>query len=449
MCGCETRVLQALSNSGLVAKLRGKLPKDALESPAVPTKTPTGLLKEISAMNLGVIAESLLRGQITILPDIISAKTRESKQTKKFLEAVEELKGEINRIADGEKQYYEKPITQTGCDIVGHPDIITTNHIFEIKTTSRLKTNWKSFLLQAFCYAALAPRTKFLHIVLPLQGHIWTYDLSNWVKRNEFLTVLKGFRGVDPNNIQQGLQAAADLGVGMHIGKKTTLAASVRGLPNVRPYQLFLSMKSTPFVKDTDIANTLNLVELNQLRMYAHAPYIFNLCDTEDYIARGLSEHLQLATSCGFKGMVVHVGKRVKRDMDEALENMKQNILRVLEAVPQGIFILETPAGQGSEVLTTCDEFMDWVCSLNHPRLKVCIDTCHVFATGIQPSEYLTAVLAKKKWKDTFTLLHFNDSQEDLGSRVDRHAVIGGGKIGREELIKCARMVDVDIIAEW
>lgn len=450
MCGGEIRVREALSSSVLVAKLRGKLPKEALQVPDVPTKRPSSLLKEVSAIDLGIIID------VDLLPArVFSEKTRASKPAKDFVAAIERMREEIRRLAGQERQLYEAPITQPGCQIVGHPDILTTSHIFEIKTTSRLKASWKDFLLQAFCYAALAPRTKFLHIVLPLQNHIWTYDLSKWAKRAAFLEVLKGYKGVDQNAVQQGLREATELGVGFHIGKKTTIAASLRGLGNTRPYQMFLSMKSQPLVSDTDVANALNLVELNGLRVYAHAPYIFNLCDTEDYIVEGLVSHLNTATACGFKGLVVHVGKkdsgkRVQRELSVALDNMKHNILRVLEGAPNGIFILETPAGQGSEVLTTCQEFMDWVIGLNHPRLKVCIDTCHVFAAGSQPSTYIQAVLDKTIWREKLAMLHFNDSEVELGSRVDRHAVIGGGHIGREEMIRCARMVGgLDIIAEW
>jgi deoxyribonuclease-4 len=70
-------------------------------------------------------------------------------------------------------------------------------------------------------------------------------------------------------------------------------------------------------------------------------------------------------------------------------------------------------------------------------RLGVCLDTAHLFAAGYP-------VHTPKGWnktiKETDALLglkevlafHLNDSKTELGSRVDRHAGIGQGKIGRE-----------------
>src|SRR5678815_515634 len=72
----------------------------------------------------------------------------------------------------------------------------------------------------------------------------------------------------------------------------------------------------------------------------------------------------------------------------------------------------------------------------NPARLGVCLDTAHLFAAGydlrtrrgwhaaideLEASIGLEQVLA----------FHLNDSKTDLGSRVDRHAHIGQGKIGR------------------
>lgn len=449
------RVRQALSSSSLKAKLRGKLPKNALEVPELGGTPPSGIIKELvgKASELGILTEALLQG---IPPDIVfhnvSEKTRNSKQTKSFLEKVEITRKAINKLLDGEKAFYEKPITQPGCKIVGHPDILSKTHIVEIKTSGRLKTSWKDFLLQSFSYAALRPEAKFLHIALPAQGHVWTYDLSKWKKRNDYLKVLKEYTTFDQNVAMNALQIAIGLGMGSHVAKLPTLISTVRSLEPISPYQIFLSMKSSPLIKDKDIAFTSAHIEAENLVIYAHAPYIFNLCNDDDWIVAGLSRHLSIATACGFKGLVVHVGKQKSFSKEFALENMKNNILKIVNSVENGLFILETPAAQGTEVLIKCEEFMNWVCDLNHPRVVACIDTCHVFAAGTQPDVYIEMVLAKPAWKRKFRLLHFNDSEADFDSGVDRHAMIGAGKIGAETLIRCARMANrenIDIIAEF
>jgi deoxyribonuclease-4 len=100
--------------------------------------------------------------------------------------------------------------------------------------------------------------------------------------------------------------------------------------------------------------------------------------------------------------------------------------------------LLETPAGQGTEVLTDFDEFLDFVTSFKDPRLRICVDTCHVFATGYEPKDYAEGILIRRP--DLLTLVHFNDSSTPCGSCVDRHAFIGTGDIGLAKLTEIAEL---------
>ena len=75
--------------------------------------------------------------------------------------------------------------------------------------------------------------------------------------------------------------------------------------------------------------------------------------------------------------------------------------------------------------------------SFNDPRLRMCLDTCHVFAAGHKPLDYLKAALARK---GLLKLVHFNDSLDVCGSCKDRHAPIGGGKIGFEGMKELAEL---------
>ena len=100
--------------------------------------------------------------------------------------------------------------------------------------------------------------------------------------------------------------------------------------------------------------------------------------------------------------------------------------------------LLETPAGQGTELLRTWDEFFGFVRGIADPRLQVCIDTCHVFATGADPAEYLGR--AVREASGVVRLVHFNDSKGARGSCVDRHAPPGEGEIG---LVKMAEIAAI------
>ena len=64
------------------------------------------------------------------------------------------------------------------------------------------------------------------------------------------------------------------------------------------------------------------------------------------------------------------------------------------------------------------------------------MDTCHVFATGQNPLDYIKKIVSTDL--TLLKLVHFNDSSTPCGSCVDRHAFIGTGKIGYAALKEIA-----------
>jgi len=107
--------------------------------------------------------------------------------------------------------------------------------------------------------------------------------------------------------------------------------------------------------------------------------------------------------------------------------------------------LLETPAGQGTELLTDMKEFLDFVESFGSPKLRVCLDTCHVFASGHDPKAYLETALARP---GLLKLVHYNDSLGACGSCVDRHAHIatGEGLIGFPKMSEIAAICSTHTI---
>ena len=229
--------------------------------------------------------------------------------------------------------------------------------------------------------------------------------------------------------------------IGSHMSKQKTLLETVKTIPfhTGKPAQIFIgnpqSTKVTVNEKDLE-ATSLYLKALKGIpepKLFIHSQYIINLSyepgTLNDYPVQTLQESLQAGTKAGAKGVVVHVGKATKLSQDKALENMFTNISNALEAATEQCpLLLETPAGQGTELLTTYDEFLTFVQTVDHPHLKICVDTCHVFATGQCPLVYIQSLL--KDAPDLLTLVHYNDSKECCGSCKDRHAFVGTGEIG-------------------
>ncbi len=135
-----------------------------------------------------------------------------------------------------------------------------------------------------------------------------------------------------------------------------------------------------------------------------------------------------------------HPGAATSGTIEECLETIVDSLLSMENLVHQGKtkLLLETTAGQGTSV-GYCFEHIGMILHevKGHIPIGVCVDTCHIFAAGYD-------IRTKEAWRKTLkefdrhiglehlNAFHLNDSVKDLGSRVDRHADIGAGKIGLE-----------------
>lgn len=454
------RVREVLRHADCSASLRGKLPTGVTTVPEYPKSTyPLPILKLFDTADkypyLGLVTEYLLRETIInrdALERVLCRLTHnllpDNANVDKFLDKVNNTKKQMLQLIH-EPLQYETVVGGKG--IEGHPDARTTTDLFEVKTSGHLTDQWTQFLLQLFCYGALDAKATRVHLVLPLQEAIWSYDLTNWSKRQLFKTVLEEsvakLKRPDLINMLIISMTFAFYPIGSHIPKKgkliNTLGLVVDHDPAI-PWQMFLGGPTTTYVqiKDQELAECQQLITSHHLKVFIHASYIINLCAMNEYNVSYLTTVLGYAKSMGARGVVVHVGKRCKLNEEDAMNNMTANIMEIIEvASPSCPLLIETPAGQGTEILSEGPETFNNYCAMfDDPRLGTCIDTCHVFATGVKPSNYLKTTLEHPEWKKLLKLIHFNDSARPLGSRIDRHEVRGFGHIGAE---------DLQIVAEW
>jgi deoxyribonuclease IV len=88
--------------------------------------------------------------------------------------------------------------------------------------------------------------------------------------------------------------------------------------------------------------------------------------------------------------------------------------------------------GRSLEELASLYEALD-----RHPRLGVCLDSCHLFASGydVTDPDELDRVVKQLDGLiglDRLRVLHVNDSKTPLGSNRDRHDNIGDGVMGNK-----------------
>ena len=100
--------------------------------------------------------------------------------------------------------------------------------------------------------------------------------------------------------------------------------------------------------------------------------------------------------------------------------------------------VIENSAGAGNTMGLTIDDIDRVIDELGRPkRVGVCLDTCHLWATGVDvrdPARVddLVSELDERIGLERLVCLHVNDAALPLGARRDRHADPGDGLIGRK-----------------
>ena len=213
-------------------------------------------------------------------------------------------------------------------------------------------------------------------------------------------------------------------------------------------------------------------LQSKDLQLFIHAIYLLNFCAFPPKNKRILYAHqniiydLEVGQEIGAKGVVLHIGVQKTMTKDEAYSNMIDNIIHILiktnKTAPDVKLLLETPAGQGTQIATSLPELEElWMGVLDkmkemvsaksmtttqfnkcQERLGFCLDTAHLFSSGVdlrdkaQVKTYLRR-FDKLIGLHNVELIHLNDSKAPLNSRRDIHQGIGDGFIfGKQHLDK-------------
>ena len=171
-----------------------------------------------------------------------------------------------------------------------------------------------------------------------------------------------------------------------------------------------------------------------------HAPYTLNPCaqkpETAEFAELIMRDDLMRCTAMQTPFYNFHPGSHVGQGEAAGVEKTAALLNRILTDETDTVVLIETMAGQGSEIGGTFEAvraIIDRVA--NAARVGVCLDTCHVYAAGYDIVNDLDGVLTafdRVIGLDRLKFVHLNDSKYGLGEHKDRHAPIGEGMIGRE-----------------
>ncbi len=195
----------------------------------------------------------------------------------------------------------------------------------------------------------------------------------------------------------------------------------------------------------------------------AHGSYLVNLASPDAELLRksraAFRADLERCQALGVSQLVFHPGAHMGAGEEEGLRRLVESLDEIVGSLP-GLAVqptLEVTAGQGS---CLGHDFAHLAFVLERaacgPRLGICLDTCHLLEAGHEIAteagfERVLARLHGEVGLQRVTAFHLNDARAPLGSRLDRHAALGAGHLGRpffRRLVRDQRFAGLPMVLE-
>lgn len=184
--------------------------------------------------------------------------------------------------------------------------------------------------------------------------------------------------------------------------------------------------------------------ENNISAVFFHAIYLLNLASEKPFIVhqskQSLVDYMRFGHEAGTVGTIFHVGSVGKGQFSDRRVQIIEAMREIIKETPEDQYlIMENAAGGGGRVGVTLDELSQLHDGVGSERLKLCLDTQHLWGSGINVGERdifgkWLEELNKKIGIEHVVCLHVNDSKVPYASMKDRHENIGEGSIGKEGL---------------
>ena len=178
--------------------------------------------------------------------------------------------------------------------------------------------------------------------------------------------------------------------------------------------------------------------------LLAHAPYTLNLASDKEkvyeFACQAIREDIQRMDALKIENLVFHPGSHTGIGIETGIENIVRGLNQAITKEQNICVLLETMSGKGTEIGFSFEQLKAIRDGVRYPeKIGICLDTCHVFSAGYDIVNDLEGVLEEFDRILGLKLLkaiHLNDSQMPFGAHKDRHAVIGGGEIGMDPLVR-------------
>ena len=202
-------------------------------------------------------------------------------------------------------------------------------------------------------------------------------------------------------------------------------------------------------IEKLKIAEAKALMEVNHIdinHLIVHAPYLINLAnaikpEVIDISKKMLVNEVYRTSQIGAKYLVLHPGSYTSTDLETGMITFIEHVQEIKDELNESVCIcLETMAGKGTEIGKTFEELAILLEKSKLNNVGICLDTCHIHDAGYDLNDFdsvldeFDQIIGLKYLQ----VIHLNDSKNERGSHSDRHANIGEGKIGLDNLLSVA-----------
>lgn len=270
--------------------------------------------------------------------------------------------------------------------------------------------------------------------------------------------------------------------VGSHMGFSKEILPTLKDTINMGMYsfQFFMGNPqsySRQRINKDDINNCKKLLKKFPTSIFSHFPYIANLNGSTASLAWNGDKEIdnklcaliknleyELSVLSNFSeyksGVVIHPGSYSKRDI--GLDTIAKTI-NTINFSDNSKLLLENCANEGNKLCKDFKEIkrvIDGVTCEKKRNIGVCVDTAHVFGSGIydlckcDEIDRMFHDFDNIIGMEYFNLIHLNDSDVCLGSRKDRHACLCTGFIWEKNekpliyLLDKAKQYNIPVVME-
>lgn len=184
--------------------------------------------------------------------------------------------------------------------------------------------------------------------------------------------------------------------------------------------------------------------------VFIHAKYLVNLAsDNPDLVEKSrksLSFDFEVGKMIGASGVIVHLGSHQGRGFEAVFDQVTQEIKTILDVSESDcMFLIENAAQKKGKIGYRLEEISKLLQAVSSGRVGWCLDSCHAYNAGYFLGKTagnpllgfdIVDEIEKYGLVGSLKCLHLNDSRDEFDSGRDRHANLGEGMMGRDELME-------------